>query len=191
MIDYQDLELIAKKNLSKYRFKHSLGVVERALEYAEHYNIDKNIVKLVAIAHDLAKELSKEDVDKYLSSKEVILDSIEIQNNNLVHAKIGAYICEKEYGFSSDMANAIKYHTTGRANMSTLEKIIFLADTTEKNRTYKDLDYYVDLSNDNLDKAIYEVTKWSINNLLTKDVLIHPDTISCYNYYNPLNKFKN
>ena len=48
-----------------------------------------------------------------------------------------------------------------------------------------------DLSNDNLDKAIYEVTKWSINNLLTKDVLIHPDTISCYNYYNPLNKFKN
>lgn len=82
------------------------------------------------------------------------------------------------------MVNAVKYHTTGRENMSLLEKIIYLADATEKGRTYFDLEYYVDLVKNDIDRAMFEVAKWSIENVCSKERVIHLDTIRCYNYYN-------
>lgn len=183
MIKYEELYIEVKNNLSEKRFKHSEGVVKRALEYADIYGVDKEITKLVAIAHDIAKELSNDEVNKYIEEYNIKLDEIEKNNHNLIHAKIGAYICKNKYNFSDDMFNAIKYHTTGRSNMSTLEKIIYLADATEENRGYDDINWYVELIKKDIELGIFEVSKWVINDLLKKNRQIHIDSIKCYNYY--------
>ena len=124
MIGYENLYEDIKNMLSEKRFNHSERVVKRAIEYAKIYNVDIETVKLVAISHDIAKELSEEENQEYISKHNIILDDIEKANKSLLHAKIGAYICKEKYGFTEDMVNAVMYHTTGRENMSILEKII-------------------------------------------------------------------
>lgn len=182
MIKYDDLYLIAKRKLSEKRFKHSEAVVKRAVEYAKIYDVDIEIVKLTAIAHDIAKELTSEEEEKYKIKYNIELDEIEKQNHSLVHAKIGAEICKNEFEFTQDMVNSIKYHTTGREKMTILEKIIYLADATEETRTYCS-GAYVDTIKENIDMGMVEVTKWVINHLLENDKVIHTDSIKCYNYY--------
>lgn len=185
MVKYEDLYEDVKHMLSEKRFRHSEGVVKRAIEYAEIYNADIEIVKLAAIAHDIAKELTPEEEESIIKEYNVFLDDFEKVNHSLVHAKIGAEICKNKYGFTEDMVNSIKYHTTGRAEMSTLEKIIYLADATDENRKYES-EFYVNTIKENIDKGMVEVSKWVINHLLEKERPIHIDSINCYNYY--LNK---
>lgn len=183
MIKYEELYKQVKSRLSETRFKHSEGVVKRAIEYAEIYKVDINLVKLVAIAHDIAKELTKEEIDKYIQKYDIELDKIEKINKNLVHAKIGAFICKNEYDFTEDMVNAVRYHTTGRENMSILEKVVYSADATEENRKYCST-YYVETIKKDIDLGVQEICKWVINKALEDNKIIHLDSIRCYNFYN-------
>lgn len=182
MIEYENLREDVKSRLSEKRFSHSEGVVKRAIEYAKIYGEDEEKVKLVAIAHDIAKEISEKQIDMYIKKYNIEFDSIEKVNQSLVHAKIGACICKDEYGFTDDMADAVKYHTTGRKNMSTLEKIIYLADATEEGRTYLDKKY-VDIIKNDIDVGMVQISKFVISNLLDRNKVIHPNSIDCYNYY--------
>lgn len=182
MIKYEELYEIVKEKLSEKRFEHSKGVVKRALEYAEIYKVDKEQTKLTAIAHDIAKELTEEEFKQYIIKYQIKMDEIENKNKSLYHAKIGAYICRNEFGFSDDMVNAIRFHTTGRENMSILEKIIYLADATEENRNY-DYTEYVDTIKSNIDEGMVKVSKWVINSLLERGKMIHLDSVRCYNFY--------
>lgn len=184
MIEYEEVYEDVKNMLSEKRLKHSERVVKRAIEYAKIYNVDIETVKLVAISHDIAKELSEEENKKYIDKYSIELDSIEKSNNSLLHAKIGAYICKEKYGFSIDMVNSVRYHTTGRENMSILEKIIYLADATEEGRREYAASEYVDLIKKDIDKGMVEISKNVINKLLRNNKLIHLNTIKCYNYYN-------
>ncbi len=180
MISYDELVGIVKSKISKERFEHSLRVVDRAIEYAKIYKEDIEKVKLCAVAHDIAKEISEKEAKKYYR----YLDEFEIKCKSLQHAKIGAIICEK-FGFDEDMLNAIRYHTTGRENMSNLEKIICLADATEKGR--EGAEKCVEIIKKDIDKGMFEVSAWGIKYLLEKKSLIHLDTIKCYNYYFNIN----
>ena len=182
MIEYEELYEIVGERLSDKRFKHSEGVVKRAAEYAKIYGVDEKIVKLVAIAHDIAKELTEEEALDFIDKYNIQLDDIEKLNKSLLHAKIGACICQNEFGFESDMVNAIKYHTTGRANMSMLEKIVYLADATEENRNY-DYNEYVETIKTNIDEGMVKVSSWVIVSLVERNRMIHLDSIKCYNYY--------
>ena len=187
MINYEELYNIVKTKLSEKRFKHSEFVVKRAIEYAQIYNVDIEIVKLVAISHDIAKELTNDECKFYINKYNIIFDDVVKINKNLWHSKIGAEICKNEFGFSDDMVNAVKFHTTGRENMSILEKIIYLADATEESRNYNTQEY-VQYVIDDLDDAMFKVCKWIIGKLVDKEVVIHLDTIKCYNYYNSYKK---
>ncbi len=183
MVNYEELYNDVKNILSEKRFKHSEGVVKRAIEYAEVYGVDINTVKLAAIAHDIAKEFSEEENKAYLKEHCIELDDIEKTCKKLLHSKVGASICKEKYGFSEDMVNSIWYHTTGRPNMSMLEKIIYLADATEENRGYEDIDYYVNLIKEDIDKGMIEVIKWEIKDLLDRNKKIHINSVKCYDYY--------
>ena len=178
MISYEELYEIVKNRLSSKRFNHCLRVVERAVEYAKVYDVDLNKVKLTALAHDIAKDLSDSNIDKYT----YLLDDVELVNRSLCHAKIWAIIC-REYGFDEDMLNSIKYHTTGRENMSMLEKIIYLADATESEREIGSSDY-VELVKNNIDEAMLKICSLTLIRLLNNGKIIHIDSIKCYNYYN-------
>ena len=181
MVQYEKLYNDVKNILSEERFSHSERVVKRAIEYAKNYNLDLEKVKLVAIAHDIAKEIPKEEIIKYCEKIGVTLDNIEKENLALAHGKIGAKICIEKYGFTEEMANAVKYHTTGRAKMSLFEKIIFLADSTEEGRNYSELDWLVNLVKTNIDEAMVFVLKFNIEKSLENNKLLHPDSIYAYN----------
>ena len=172
-----------KKTLSEKRYNHSIGVMNKAIELAKIYKVDINKAKLVGLAHDIGKELSKEEKLKYVTENNIEVDEIESINIGLLHGKIGADICKKKYGFTKDMQNAITYHTVGNKNMDLLAKIIFVADKIEEGRKYKDeeklkrLDEARKIANENIDKAVLYEIDMSLEYTLKKNELIHPDSI--------------
>ena len=138
MIEYDKLYNDVKNTLSEKRFKHTEGVIERAIQYAKSYGANIEEAKLAAVCHDIAKEISLEESYKILEKYNIELDDIEKRNHNLIHAKVGAAIAQNKYGLNNEIVSAIKYHTTGKEKMTLLEKIIYLADATEaRKRLYE------------------------------------------------------
>ena len=165
---YEELYKDVKSRLSEKRFRHTEGVIKRAVEYAEIYNANLEDTKLAALAHDIAKEIPQEEALELVKKYGMELDEIEKVNFNLVHSKLGAEIVKEKYGFNEDIINAIKYHTTGRENMSILEKIIFLAVATEENRTYKDLNDLVEMIKNDIDEGMLFTLQWTFNDITNK-----------------------
>lgn len=172
-----------KKEISEKRYKHSMGVMKKAEELAKIYGEDVNKAKLIGLAHDIGKELSKEEKLQYAIENKLGVDEIEKVNIGLLHAKIGADICKKRYGFTKDMQDAIKYHTVANKNMNLLAKIIFVADKIEENRNYKKEEKQVKLEEarriaiEDIDKAVLYEIDMSLEYTLRKNELIHPDSI--------------
>lgn len=172
-----------KKEISEKRHKHSMGVMKKAEELAKIYGEDVNKAKLIGLAHDIGKELSKEEKLQYAIENKLGVDEIEKVNIGLLHAKIGADICKKRYGFTEDMQDAIKYHTVANKNMNLLAKIIFVADKIEENRNYKNEEKQAKLeearriATEDIDKAVLYEIDMSLEYTLRKNELIHPDSI--------------
>ncbi len=172
-----------KKEISEKRYKHSMGVMKKAEELAKIYGEDVNKAKLIGLAHDIGKELSKEEKLQYAIENKLGVDEIEKVNIGLLHAKIGADICKKRYGFTEDMQDAIKYHTVANKNMNLLAKIIFVADKIEENRNYKNEEKQAKLEEarriaiEDIDKAVLYEIDMSLEYTLRKNELIHPDSI--------------
>lgn len=172
-----------KKSLSEKRYNHSVGVMKKSEELAKIYEVDVNKAKLIGLAHDIAKEISKEDKLKYAKENNIEVDEIERINIGLLHGKIGADICKKKYGFTKEMQNAISYHTLGNRNMDILAKVIFVADKIEENRQYKKeekqekLEEVRRIAFENIDKAVLYAIDMSLEYTLKKNELIHPESI--------------
>ncbi len=182
-MEYKEIENDVKSVLSEYRFTHSLGVVKKAVELAKIYGVQEEIAKKVGIAHDIAKEMTDEEMIEYAKANNIRIDEIETVKPSLLHGKIGADIAAKKFGFTQDMINAIKWHTTGRENMSMLEKIIYVADKTEKNRkgTRFNLEKSRELSTQNIDETLIFLMNEFITYNVKNEWLIHPETIKARN----------
>ena len=176
-----------KKVETEKRYNHSLGVMKKAEELAKIYGENVNKAKLVGLAHDIGKDLSREEKLEYAHKNNLEVDEIEKINVGLLHAKIGADICKKKYNFDEDMQNAIKYHTTGNKDMNTFAKIIFLADKIEDGRKYKNeekmnkLQEARKIAKENLNEAVLFEIDSSLEFTLQKKELIHPDSIATRN----------
>lgn len=166
-----------KEILSEKRYNHSKGVMKKAEELAIRYNVDVEKAKIVGLAHDIAKELTKEEKLKYVEENDIQIDNVESVNIELLHGKIGADICKKKYGFTQDMQDAIKYHTTGNIDMDDLAKVIYIADKTEDGRTFEDLEHAKTLANKSIDEALIYIIDVSLIRTIEKRRLIHPDSI--------------
>lgn len=182
-MEYRDIENDVKSILSEYRFTHSLGVAKKAIELAKIYGVQEEIAKKVGIAHDIAKEMTDEEMIEYAKANNIRIDEIETVKPSLLHGKIGADIAAKKFGFTQDMINAIKWHTTGRENMSMLEKIIYVADKTEENRkgTRFNLEKSRELSTQNIDETLIFLMNEFITYNVKNEWLIHPETIKARN----------
>lgn len=162
MKEYREVYKIVKERLSEYRFFHSECVAKRCVELADIYKVDKEAARLVGIAHDMAKELSDEEKIEYCEKNHLQIDEIEKVSMGLLHAKIGADMAKKEFGFSEDLCSAIKYHTTAKENMSLLDKILYVADMTSDDRKFSDKEYVIELGNRDLDECVKYILKVGI-----------------------------
>ena len=175
-----------QKNLTPSRYIHTLGVAETAKNMAQVYNYNPNTAYLAAILHDVAKNYSDEELLKMAKANNIEISDSELNAPYLLHAKLGAFIAENKYHITdSEVLSAIRWHTTGKADMTTLDKIIFCADYIEPGRTKQErLDYLRELSLLDLDLLTFEILKQTVDYLKkTKGDNIDPNTINAYEYY--------
>lgn len=134
-IDNNEIKKAIKKTQDKKRFYHTLGVAYTATALAMKYQIDLKTAELAGLLHDCAKCLSHEEKIEICVKNGIEMTEVEKRNPFLLHAKVGSFLARTEYGVEDqDILNAILNHTTGRPDMSLLEKIIFIADYIEPGR---------------------------------------------------------
>ena len=142
--------------LPEKRFIHSIDVASCAVKLSKIYNYDEEKCYIAGITHDCAKYLTKDEVEYYVNKYNIQLDELETNNLALSHSLIGSYIAKFELGINDeDIINAIKYHTTGKEEMTLLEKIIYMADLIEEGRNYPGVELLRELTyNGKLDEAL-------------------------------------
>lgn len=182
MKSFEDAYNYIKSNLSEKRFYHSVCVMERAVEYAKIYGANEEYARLAGILHDIAKEIPKDSRIETTERYGLQLDEIEKNAKGLIHAKLGAVMAKVDFDMPDEICDAIKYHTTGKENMSLLEKIIYLADFTGKDRDFPNTEFLYNLCKRDLDKALLYSFKYTINERLEEEKLIHPNTVEGYNF---------
>lgn len=185
-MNFEEIKNDVKSKMSAERFEHTCGVVKAAEALADLYNVDKEKAKIAALVHDIAKEMTEEEVNKYCEENNVNLGEIK-QYPKVIHSHVGSCIAKSQYGIEDeDMLNAIKYHTTGRPDMSMLEKVVYLADFLDETRNvekYQDTyDKVKELAyGNNMEEAMKVVLERTIMYLKGN---IYIDTVNAFSYYN-------
>ena len=174
---------ILEIRLSKKRFQHSLNVAEEARKLAEKFDYpDNEKAYLTGLLHDICKEIPKEEQLEMVKKSKLDVSEVELCTPPLFHAVAGAWYAENVLNIhDDDMLNAVRYHTVGRANMSKLEKIIYLADLISADRNYKDVNKMRKLAYQSLEKAMLEALK--LTDVVAKGSMLPCHTIDAYNQY--------
>lgn len=170
-----------KDNLKESRYIHSFGVEKMASKLAKIYGEDVEKASFAGRYHDIAKCFDTETMNSYINKYG--LDKKYIDDNALAHSKVAAAILENEYGVNDiDVLNAVKSHTTGRANMSLLEEIIYVSDAIEENRNYPELQMLQELSTKDLDKACLFIMNFAVQMIRDKGRIVDEDTLTAREY---------
>lgn len=170
MLRFQALKLIHET-----RLVHSLAVESEAEKLAIKWGADINKCRLAAIFHDITKHIDTTGQKSLCKKYNILLEAYP-----LLHAKTAAAICRYEYDMPVDICDAILYHTTARADMTLIDKIIYLADYIEPNR--QGVEKLRELAYIDIDKALIFAIETSISELMQKKVPLHQDTINALNF---------
>ena len=180
--NYDKYKEILKSRLVEKRYKHSLCVADEAKRLAIKYGGDAEKCYLAGLLHDITKNASSEEHLKIFETFGIMLNSIEKNANKLWHALSGAAYIEYVLGIKDrELIDAVKYHTTAKANMSLTEKILYLADFTSLDRDYDDVDIIRSLVDKSLDEGLMYALRYSIKDLADNKRAIHNCTIEAYN----------
>jgi predicted HD superfamily hydrolase involved in NAD metabolism len=168
-------------HLTKERFQHTLRVADTAAALAVLYDECTEKAQLAAIFHDYAKCRPLEELKRWILTSSLPKDLLDY-HHELWHGPVGALLIEREHGIDdADIQGAIHFHTTGKANMSKLEMIIFLADYIEPGRNFPGIEDVRDEAGRDLVRACQLVSGNTIQFLMTKHARIYPDTFHAYN----------
>ena len=184
-IEILKLKKSLKKSLDLKRYEHTLGVAYTATALAMCYGANIKQAEIAGLLHDCAKSI---DNDKKLSLCEkfnIQINDVERKNPFLLHAKLGSFYAMKKYGIrDKEIINAILNHTTGRPEMSLIEKIIFVADYIEPNRKQApNLLQIRKLAFHNLDHALLIILEDTLKYLSATETDIDPMTKKTFEYY--------
>ncbi len=181
-----------KKVLDKDRYRHTLGVASTAVCLAMRYEVDLERAKLAGLLHDCAKCIPDKKKYELCTEFHISLTETEKHNPSLLHAKLGAYIAREQYGITDqEVLDSITWHTTGKGDMTTLEKIIFIADYIEPGRTkQKNLALIRKMAFMNLDEAMYLITRDTLEYLSKTSAPVDEKTREAYEFYSELHNNK-
>ncbi len=166
------------------RFAHTLGVEFTAAALAMKYQADVTDAQIAGLLHDCAKCLTDEKRVSICEKHRIPMTDIERRNPFLLHAKVGEYLAREKYGITSpDILNAIRFHTTGRENMSLLERIVFVADYIEPGRRQApNLTEIRQLAFTDLDAAMLKILEDTLSYLKATGSELDPMTEITYEY---------
>ncbi len=174
-----------KQELKPQRYEHTIGVADTCACLAMRYDFDIDRAYLAGLLHDCAKNYNNDTLFKLCEKSGIILTEDEFNAPQVLHSIYAPILAKEKYGVDDEeVLSALYYHTTGKADMSILEKIVYVADYIEPNRKkIKDLDYIRNLSFLDLDKATYTITKNTISYLKQSNKYIHKSSVECYNWF--------
>ena len=178
-----------RKRLSDKRYYHSLCVADEAVRLADRYGADKQKAYLAGLLHDVLKDTSSNEQLKFSKQFGIMLSDLEISAPSLYHSLIGSEYVRHVLGIEDEeIISAIKYHTTAKADMSLLQKIIYLADYTSLDRDYNGVEDMRQAVNEGLDKAMKVALDYTVQDLEEKHVTAHPDTLAAFKQYSSDNQ---
>ncbi len=165
-----------ERELTEKRLRHTQEVEELAVRLASLYGVPEEKARLAARCHDCCRKWSQERMDSF-----VVLNGLNTKychNIELAHSKVGELVAKMAFDIQDqDVLNAISYHTTGRPGMSTLEKIIYLADALEPGREYPGVEELRVLAEKDLDQALLQSLESSRDYVLEKGGVLDGDTL--------------
>lgn len=186
--DYEEkysgyIELL-KQTLSKKRFTHSMNVAEMCYELAVKHGEDTEKAYLAGLLHDIKKEETPNAQKSLAVLSGMDVSAEELETPALWHGPAAAYHLKTKLDITDeDILLSVRYHTAGNADMSRLQKIVYLGDLVSADRSYKDVEKYRKYSFDDLDGGMYHALKYSVGDTLSKGGLVPPCTINAYNFY--------
>lgn len=184
MISIEEMKLYLKDNLKQNRYNHTLGVVETAKKLAEINGISIEKAEIAAFSHDVAKNLSLEKMQSIIDKNNLELTNTEKENSNLWHSIIAPIEARNKLEIDNEeILDAIRWHTTGKENMSILTKIIYIADMIEPGRDFPGVEKIRQTTFENLDAGVLLGLTESMKDLLNRNLIIDLNTIKARNYF--------
>ena len=185
MLSFTECERKLQSSLSIERYIHTMGVVKEARKMALKYGADEKKAAMAALLHDCAKDYPADMKRRFCKEFHVDVDEIMLETIDLTHAFLGAEVARREYGVEDEeILSAIKYHTTGKPDMTLMEKIIFISDYIEEGRKKFDtLEESRRLAYEDIDKAMAFILKNTIEYVKERKRTLHPLSVEAYEYY--------
>ena len=178
----EELRPIALSYLKPKRIPHVLGTEKTAAALAERYGADIHKARIAALLHDSTKRLSMEEQLALCEYYHITLDELERKALKLLHAKTGAALARGVYGVDDDIYNAILWHTTGKPDMTLLEKVIYLADFIEPSRDFDGVDALRAAVWEDLDKGLEMGLAMTVEEMTEMGNPVHRNTLEALDY---------
>ncbi|MDD7264919.1 MAG: bis(5'-nucleosyl)-tetraphosphatase (symmetrical) YqeK [Subdoligranulum sp.] len=174
---YQQAEDMVRRTLSPKRFQHTMNVKKLAVRMAQHYGVDTEKAALAAVLHDSAKELPRTELLQIMQDNAIIKKGTQNRPEPVWHGICAAILAKTQWNVQDEeILSAIACHTTGKENMSKLDKILFLADMTSAERDYPGVEELRSLEMRNLDKAMIQALKMTISFVEQKNAIADPES---------------
>lgn len=186
-----------EKRLSKYldedRFSHTMGVMYTCAALAMVHDYDIEDAQVAGLLHDSAKCIPNKKKIKMCEQHKIAVTEFEKEHPFLMHAKLGAYIAKEKYDITNEeILSSITYHTTGRPEMTKLEKIVYIADYIEPMRfKAPNLSSVRKLAFQDLDECMYEILKDTLEYLGENPKELDRTTEDAFLYYKRLHIERN
>ena len=181
-LSLEDLRCVALSMLAPRRIPHVLGTEETAAALALRWGADEESARRAALLHDCTKKFDKELQMALCRQYGIEPDAAERREGKLLHAITGAAVAYADFGVSGEVRDAIRWHTTGKADMTLLEKIIYLADYIEPTRDFCDLTELRRLAFEDLDGALLLGFTMAVEDLAKKGMPVHPNSVLARDY---------
>lgn len=165
------------------RVPHVQGCEEEAVRLARRWGADEERAAEAAILHDCTKKELLPEQLRLCEKYGIIPDELEQVNGKLLHAKTGAAVAEFEFGSDEQVVQAIRWHTTGRPNMTTLEKVLYMADYMEPTRDFDGVEELRRLAYEDLDRALVLGFEMSLADILSRGEEPHKNTLAALKWY--------
>lgn len=162
------------------RIPHIAACEEEAVRLARRWGADETLCRRAAILHDCTKYLEPDEHKAICAQYGIVLDEMEQQAVKLLHSKTGAALAKHVFGEGDEVYEAIFYHTTGRADLSLMGKILYMADYIEATRDFPEVEELRRLSYSDLDAAVCMGTLLAIQEMREKNRPVHHNTTECY-----------
>ncbi len=176
-LDIPELRACSYSMVKEKRVRHIRGTEEEAVRLARRWGADETLARRAGILHDCTKYLELEEQLALCKQYGVQLDELEQRMVKLLHSKTGACIARAVFGEPDEVFWAIYWHTTAKADMTTLEKILYVADYMEPNRDFDGVERLRELAYRDLDKALLLGVDTTIQEMEERKLPVHQNTI--------------